>query len=271
MRLSSTFEKVGRQFQIEFGELTRETSHHLTAGESREKALIDLLRKYLPQRVGADRGFVIDAQGNESQQIDIILYDKQAATTFEAAGVSYFPCETVLAIGEVKSDITSTGRLEDALSKIRSVKCLDRSNAGKNKPITGPGLSTSSIVQFNPEKNHRDQIFGFIFTQTTLTQESLIEILQEFNGANPRSHWMNLFCAFDQTIITYENKTRSIYPSAMDAATIAITDAQEVENLLLLFFCILATFVNEAHIARPDYFAYGSIDSTHVRSWTLGI
>jgi len=33
-------------------------------------------------------------------------------------------------------------------------------------------------------------------------------------------------------------------------------------DLLLLFFCILATFVDEAHVARPPFFAYASIENT---------
>jgi hypothetical protein len=31
---------------------------------------------------------------------------------------------------------------------------------------------------------------------------------------------------------------------------------------LLLFVALLATFVNEAHVARPDLFAYAGIEQT---------
>jgi hypothetical protein len=267
MELSTTFEKIARQFAIEFGELTRETTHNLTAGEAREAALIKLLKKYLPQRVGVDRGFVIDANGGESLQIDVIVYDKSHGSIFEAAGVRYFPCETVLAIGEVKSDITSTAKLADALKKIRSVKSLDRSNGGQNKAITGPGLSTPSIARFDPSANHRDQILGFMFTQSTLARETWLEEVQAHNALHPRSLWPNLFCGFEGYLATYETEAGSLYPAPMEASTIAITDDSERQNLLLLFFCMLSTFVNEAHIARPNYFEYGSISTTHVLSY----
>lgn len=51
MKLSSTFEKISRDFKIKFDELAAEVSHNQTAGEAREHALIGLLEKYLPQRV----------------------------------------------------------------------------------------------------------------------------------------------------------------------------------------------------------------------------
>jgi hypothetical protein len=178
MKLSNLFRNVSEQFDVEFSKVTREISHHVKSGEAREHALRKLLEKYLPQRVGIDQGFVIDAQGRESKQIDIVIYDKAVATIFEAGGTKYFPCEVVLAVGEVKSDINSKKELEDALDKIRSVKELDRSNRGKNLIITGHGVSIP--LKFDPLTQHRDQILGFIFTRTSMTKESVLEALQEY-------------------------------------------------------------------------------------------
>jgi hypothetical protein len=48
----------------------------------------------------------------------------------------------------------------------------------------------------------------------------------------------------------------------MDAKYLYCTKESEVPDLLLLFYCILATFVEEAHVARPLYFSYGDIAST---------
>lgn len=145
------FRKVSKSFVIEFDELCREISHRQSAGEAREEALAVLLRKYLPVRVGVDRGFVIDALGNESRQLDVVIYDRTVGTVFEVSGVKYFPCESVLAVGEVKSDIGSSDKLEDALLKLKSAKALDRSNRDNNRLITGPGVSLEGLF-FDPAK-----------------------------------------------------------------------------------------------------------------------
>ena len=76
-------------------------------GAAREHALRELLRRYLPRRVDVSTGFVIDVAGGQSRQVDIVLYDRDSATVWDVGGVRYFPCETVIAVGEVKASIRS--------------------------------------------------------------------------------------------------------------------------------------------------------------------
>lgn len=267
MKLNSTFEKISRQLAIEFDELAREIDHNLSSGESREHALRTTLQKYLPKRVAVDRGFVIDAHGNTSKQQDIVIYDQTVGTVFEINNFKYYPCESVIAVGEVKAHITSTADLQTALENCRSVKQLDRSNHNTNKPVTGPGYSIQGM-SFDPSKNHRDQILTFIFTSASLTTQSLVECLQEFNRSNDRSLWLNVFCDFRRTLISYEIPG-ALYPSPMNAVSLYATRDSERSNLLLLFYCILASFVDEAHVARPNYFAYVSIDKTDADYYNL--
>lgn len=265
MELSAIFKKISRQIDIEFDELSIQISHHLKSGEARENVLMKLLTKYLPQRVGVGQDFVIDAQGRESKQIDIVIYDRTFATIFDINGVKYFPCEIVLAVGEVKSNINSRRDLEDALSKIKSVKELDRSNQSKNLIITGPGISLQGLKKFDPLRQHRDQILGFIFTRTSMTKETILETLQEYNSTVERRFWVNLFCAYKNFLISYEREKkdkRFLTTSAMEADRMYCTVKNEIPNLLLLFISILATFTHEAHIARPNYFDYANVITT---------
>jgi hypothetical protein len=83
--------------------------------------------------VGVEQGgFVIDALVNESAEMDVVIYDKSLGTVFNTIeGERYFPCETVIAVGEVKTNVDFNATLTDALEKVRSVKRLDRSNEGK--------------------------------------------------------------------------------------------------------------------------------------------
>jgi len=178
--------------------------------------------------------------------------------------VKYFPCEVVLAVGEVKANIDSKRELEDALDKIRSVKELDRSNRGKNLIVTGPGISLSGF-KFDPLTQHRDQILGFVFTRTTMSKEAVLEVLQEYNSKVERRLWLNIFCAYKQFLISYEGEDEKgpyLTPSTMDAKRMYCTTEDEVPNLLALFISILSTFINEAHVARPDYFDYLNIMTT---------
>jgi hypothetical protein len=262
VRLNSMFRKISHAFAVEFDQIATEIEHNLISGEARESALSRLLANYLSSRVGLATGFVIDALGNTSRQIDLIIYDKTVGTVFNVGGVKYFPSETVTAVGEVKSDISSSLKLADALANVESVKALDRSNQGKSKLVTGPGISIPPPqMPFDPNTIHRDQILGFIFTSASLAKDNLIGQLQTFLRTHDRRVWPNIYCDWHNFIISFE-KPSALYPSAMDATALYCTEPEEIPDLLLLFYCMLASFVDEAHVARPDYFSYACIQET---------
>jgi hypothetical protein len=260
VKLSSTFRKLSAQFREEFEEISREIEHRGASGEAREQALQELLRLYLPGRAGVGDGFVVDAHGGESKQVDVVIYDEAVASVFTVGGTQFFPCETVIAVGEVKSRVDSVDDLADALGKIRSVKRLDRSNRGTNRVVTGPGISLEGLA-FDPSKNHRDQILGFVLTGGSLQQATLIAELQRWNAEHPRTEWPNIYCDYSSFIISYEGE-RGLTASTMDAQRMYCTSPEEAPDLLLLLVSVLSTFVNEAHVARPNYFDYGDIGST---------
>lgn len=261
MKLNSVFKKISQQLDVEFGELSKEISHPADSGEARENALRNLLKNYLPKRIAIDTGYIIDTQGNTSKQMDVVIYDSTIATIFDVSGIKYFPCEIVIAVGQVKSDIKSRERLSAALLNIESVKKLDRSNHGENEIVTGPGISLKGL-KFDPSTEHRDQILGFIFTRTSMARQAILEELQEYNGKLDRQLWLNVFCAYKNFLISYESE-KGLTPSAMDAKNMYCTIETEAPNLLLVFLSILANFVNIAHVARPNYFSYADILTTN--------
>jgi hypothetical protein len=98
--------------------------HRLFQGRYREIIVNDLLRPFLNPRYKLVTGKIIDQYGNQSKQIDIIIYDEQITppillNTFEGI----IPCHSVLATIEVKSKLNATS-LREAIENARSVKLL---------------------------------------------------------------------------------------------------------------------------------------------------
>jgi hypothetical protein len=116
-------------------------------------------------------------------------------------------------------------------------------------------------MPFDPSRVHRDQILGFIFTGASLSQESLIQHLTDWLASKPRGLWPNIYCDYNDSLVSYEGAA-SLTTSAMDATNLYVTAPEERPNLLLLFVALLATFVNEAHVARPDLLSYAGITQT---------
>jgi hypothetical protein len=86
------------------------------------------LEHLLPVGIGVGSGCVIDSFGGTSKQQDVILYEKAFCPIFsvnDTPETTYYPCEGVIAVGEVKSTVASK-ELTDIFKKIHSVKMLKR-------------------------------------------------------------------------------------------------------------------------------------------------
>lgn len=51
--------------------------HPVDKGDNSEKNWLTWFQEYLPRRYKAAKATVIDSKGNHSEQIDIVLYDRQ--------------------------------------------------------------------------------------------------------------------------------------------------------------------------------------------------
>lgn len=72
-------------------------------GDVTEWDWIAVLREHLPTRYCVDKAFIVDSRGNLSQQLDLVIFDKQyGPIVFHRHGATYIPAESVYAVFEVK-------------------------------------------------------------------------------------------------------------------------------------------------------------------------
>jgi Domain of unknown function (DUF6602) len=102
--------------------------HPTLKGDASELKWVEMLKKYLPQRYEVERACVLDADGNLSDQIDIVIFDRQyCPLLFNHDGVMYVPAESVYAVFEVKQTFNK-GMVEYAGAKAASVRKLRRTS-----------------------------------------------------------------------------------------------------------------------------------------------
>lgn len=108
----------------------REDVEHPTAkGDGSEARWRKMLQTYLPKRYQADSAFVVDSNGNRSEQIDVVIYDQQYTPfLFKEDGATYVPAESVYAVLEVKPTLKK-GYVEYAGKKAETVRMLNRTSA----------------------------------------------------------------------------------------------------------------------------------------------
>lgn len=138
----------------------RETlCHSVAKGDATEDEWLCLLKNHLPNRYQADKAFVIDSQGKQSEQIDVVIYDRQyTPLLFNQNNQIIVPAESVYAVFEVKQELDKD-KIKYAGEKVESVRQLKRTSAkivdvGKSvaprtiTPILGGILTSDS--SWNP-------------------------------------------------------------------------------------------------------------------------
>lgn len=168
-------------------------------GDAIETPVRKRLEQVLPRGIYVGTGCVIDSYGGCSKQQDVILYQRDICPSFcinETPEATYYPCEGVMAVMEVKSSIASA-ELQDSFEKIASVKRLRRVGVYSEGPE--PMLEerkyesiqmANSVSFMEPNKTDEhglNQIFGIVLTDSIrMKSESFrikfTELVRKFGG-----------------------------------------------------------------------------------------
>ena len=93
-----------------------------------EKVWLELLQTYLPQRYQAASAHVVDSVGTFSEQIDVVVFDRQYSPfIFNYEGQTIIPAESVYAVFEAKQTVNAS-QVKYARKKVASVRRLHRTS-----------------------------------------------------------------------------------------------------------------------------------------------
>lgn len=103
--------------------------HSVVKGDASEHVWRDLLANYLPFRYEALSAHVVDSAGNFSEQIDVVIVDKQyTPKIFSADTIRVVAAESVYAVFEAKQ-VANASMVKYAQSKVETVRKLVRTSA----------------------------------------------------------------------------------------------------------------------------------------------
>ena len=137
-------------------ESARVHCHSVSKGDASERVWRKLLKNYLPRRYKVVRGQVIDSCGEASEQIDVIVLDRQYTPfVFKHEGQVFVPAESVYAVFEVKQGINAA-HVRVAQEKAASARRLHRTSlpiihAGGIYPPKPPHRIYAGILAFGSE------------------------------------------------------------------------------------------------------------------------
>jgi hypothetical protein len=163
-----------------------QATHPGAVGSGREKSVKDQLQRVLPSGVGVGSGFVIDSYGNTSVQCDIIVYERDLALKFAPNDddlYTYYSCECVIAVGQVKSD-ASIKDVRDSILNLKSVRELKRlmspNTSSFRKYLTTMSMAGAPEEQYSPTTKSKDQIYTFLICKSFKTPvPSMLQVMKE--------------------------------------------------------------------------------------------
>jgi len=206
--------------------------HSVGNGDNSEGGWKEFLDKILPKKYGVDNGYVIDCEGNVSDQIDIIIYDNLYSPYImsSGSGVKYIPSEAVYAIIEIKPTITKA-YLKYANDKVESVKKLKR---------TARGVTVAGDRRPKPKLTN---ILGILLTkESNITRDETIQkYMEEYTN-------INLLCALDKYTIFCNRNSKAL----------ELEKISENETLLGLYFYLNNELYELGTVAGIDIRKYAN-------------
>lgn len=110
-------------------EIARKTlGHPVSKGDASEGIWLKFLQEYLPERYQAEKAFVVDSKGVFSDQMDVVIFDRQYSPfLFKYENQLIVPAESVYAVFEAKQSI-NLEMVGYAQKKIQSVRSLHQTS-----------------------------------------------------------------------------------------------------------------------------------------------
>lgn len=206
-QLSELLENLHTDVQHKLSTVRKSFQHPVVKGDGAENVWVDLFNQYLPERYRASRAFVVDSKNQFSQQIDVVIYDRQySPLIFHYAEQLIIPAESVYAVFEVKQTLNSE-HIEAAREKVASVRRLHVTTL----PIPHAGGTY-------PKKTPIKIIGGLLALENELKQLNTLKSNLEVEKEDDKG-FLNIGCAADSCFFFYDKSRHEITINQHSKAT----------------------------------------------------
>jgi hypothetical protein len=225
-------------------------------GRFREAVIRDFLRPFLPPRYGLSSGEIFSSDGEQSAQIDVVIYDEIFSTIlFRDKPDQLFPAESVFGSIEVKSYL-SVDELKTACDNIRSVKSLKRSSSDMCDLLPSVRLRLGNGLSADPSV--RNPYVGFVWAFDGCSAETASNVMTDMflRAQNPTDRQLLpdgiIVWKKGYLIVRVEQKQgmNNIGALGRDFTTFAFLKAGK--DVLPLFYLMLNTVLGELRLKTID-------------------
>ena len=196
-KFKSNFSNVSRS--LFYDQEKKRLIHPGEYGIYRERSLTPFLRMIMPQRLNINSGFLITPKDNVSTQCDIVIYDSKSTPLIEdGENQTFYPIETVVGIGEVKSTL-SKADFEDAVNKLAKNKQLRKDIID----LHPPRIKKDHDGPIDLKSYMYDSIFSFLICEKLNFNFSNIDFDEVYDPSIEQENKHNLILSLKDGIFLY--------------------------------------------------------------------
>ncbi|AIC14861.1 DUF6602 domain-containing protein [Nitrososphaera viennensis] len=190
MNLGKIFDEISKKMVVDINETRKAIDKHPgLRGESFEEVVREFLEKYLPKAFAISKGFIVDSDGKQSKQLDVIISDAMNSPIFYQKGENrVLPVECVFAVIEVKARLDSV-ELDKAVDNMLSVRNLTK-KAFRTVPSYQPLFR--SIGLYGKEDWIGYPINYFVFAFDSIDLKHLTKLLDRKHKAHKLPEWSRI-------------------------------------------------------------------------------
>jgi hypothetical protein len=247
MDLKGIFDEVSKQMKSDLVKAQKSLSHAGLKGGANEEAVRRFLRQYLPRTMDITTGLLVDSQGGQSRQLDIILSDSaKTPILYESGETRVIPVECAYAVVEVKAFLDKT-ELEKAYQNMRSVKSLVKKAYFEEK-----GAITHTHTLYGREWDHWP-LHHFVFAYDSGSIDSILKNLNSFQASDEVDKRIDTICILERGVIMNQGDDGKFHalPSPGSKAI-----ASHTTKPLLLFYALISIILNQASMRSFNLMPY---------------
>lgn len=231
----------------DFVKAQKSLSHAGLKGDANEETVRKFLRQYLPKTLDITTGMLVDSEGNQSRQLDIIVCDSAKTPIFFQSGETrVIPIECVYAVIEVKAFLDKT-ELEKAYKNMRSVKSLTKKAYFNQK-----GVIIYTHTLYGKEWDYWP-IQYFIFAYDSTGLDSIISDLNFYQKNNEIHKRIDAICVLEKGVIMNQGSD-GMFCALPSPSSKSI--AGHTTQPLLLFYTLISVILNQASMKYFNLMPY---------------
>jgi hypothetical protein len=244
MKLIDIFDQIQEQMHADLRKTRAALEHPGMKGLAFEDIFRGFLREYLPNSLDVSTGILIDADGNSSRQLDVIVSDAAKTPIFYRSETTrVIPVECAYAVIEVKANL-ATQDLVAAFENMHSVRSLQK------RAFVKPSGAVFTVSNLYGQEWDIRPVMYFIFAFDSRDLAQVAAALDRMHRENSLSETRRIdtVCVLEKGVICNQLQTGEFNALPEPGSDLFTC---ETHRALLLFYVLMSRYLFQTYM--PDF------------------